>query len=111
MANVPDNAVGRRIEHIVQRDGQLDHAETGAQMPAGHRHCTDRLGAQFVGDLGEVALAQLAQIGGRVDLIQQRRERFHFIPKDAAYLPRCPAKKDTYTKSRARRNCDGSRRW
>src|SRR5271166_2378490 len=110
MADVPDDPVRRRIEHIVQRHSQLDYAEAGAQMPARHRHCADGLGAQFIGDLREVALVQLPQIRGRIDLIQQRRERFrHFIPKDAAYLPRCPAKQETYTKSRACRNCDGSR--
>ena len=70
MADVPDDAVARRVEHVVQRDRQLDDAETGAEMAAGHRDGADRLGAQFVGDLGEVAFAQLAQIGGRVDLIQ-----------------------------------------
>ena len=100
MADVPDDPVGRRIEHIVQRDGQFDHAETGAQMAAGHRHRADRLGAQFVGDLGEVALAQLAQIGGRVDLIQQRRERFrHFIPKGAALAHLAPRKERRPTPS------------
>jgi hypothetical protein len=85
MADVPDDAVSRRIENIVQRHGQFDHAETGAQMSAGDRHRADGLGAQFLGDLGEVVLAELAQIGGRVDLIEQWRVRFrHFIPKGAA---------------------------
>ena len=51
MADVPDQPVVRRVEHVVQRDGQLDHAEAGAEMPAGHRHRADRLGAQFVGNL------------------------------------------------------------
>ena len=94
MADVPDDAVSRRIENIVQRHGQFDHAETGAQMPAGHRHRADRLGAQFLGDLGEVVLAELAQIGGRVDLIEQWRVRFrHFIPKGAA-RPQLGARKE-----------------
>ena len=85
MADVPDDAIGRRIEHVVERHSQLDHAETGAEMPARHRHRADCLGAQFVGDLSEVVLVKLAQIGRRVDLIQQGRERFrHFIPKGAA---------------------------
>ena len=57
MADVPDDAVSRRVENIVQRHSQFDHAEACAQMPAGHRHRADRLGAQFFGDLGEVALA------------------------------------------------------
>ena len=65
MADVPDEPVSGRVEHIVQRDGQLDDAEARAQMAAGDRDRADRLGAQFFGDLGEVALAQRAQIGRR----------------------------------------------
>jgi hypothetical protein len=41
----------------VQRDGELDHAEAGAEMAAGHRDGVDGLGAQLVGELahsGEV---------------------------------------------------------
>ena len=34
MSGVPDDGVGRGVEHSVQRDGQLDHAEVGAEMPA-----------------------------------------------------------------------------
>ncbi len=35
MADVPDNLVARRVEHRMQRDCQLDHAQTRAQMAAG----------------------------------------------------------------------------
>ena len=34
VADVPDQAVVRRVEQVVQRDGQLDHAEAGAEMAA-----------------------------------------------------------------------------
>ena len=51
MADVPDQPVARRVEDIVQRDRELDDAEPGAEMAAGHRHRVDGLGAQFVGDL------------------------------------------------------------
>ena len=44
VADVPDQPVARRVEHVMQRHGQLDHAETGAQMAAGHRDRVDRLG-------------------------------------------------------------------
>ena len=33
MADVPDQPVLGRVEHVVQRDRQLDHAETGAEWP------------------------------------------------------------------------------
>ena len=75
VADVPDDAVGGRVEHIVQRHRQLDDAEAGAEMAAGDRNRADRLGAQFVGDFGEVALLQPPQIGGRGDFIQKWRYR------------------------------------
>ena len=48
MADVPDQTVARRVENVVQRHGQFDHAEPGAEMAAGHRHGADGLGAQLV---------------------------------------------------------------
>ena len=43
VADVPDQPVVRRVEHIMDRDGQLDHAEPGAEMAAGDRDRRDRL--------------------------------------------------------------------
>ena len=43
VADVPDQPVVRRVEHVVQGHGQLDHAQPGAEMPAGHRDRVDRL--------------------------------------------------------------------
>ena len=63
MADIPDQPVARRVEQVVQRDRQLDHAEPGPQMTAGHRDRADGLGPQFVGDLPEVLLGQTAQVG------------------------------------------------
>ncbi len=51
----------------MERDGQLDHAEPGAEMPAGDRDRRDRLRAQFVGELAELILVQLADVGGNFD--------------------------------------------
>jgi hypothetical protein len=73
MADVPDHAVARRIEQIMQRDGQLDHAEAGAEMAAGDRHGVDRLLAQFVGELAQLISSRRRGLG--VDLIEQRRFR------------------------------------
>ena len=64
VADVPDQPVARRVEDVVQRDGQLDHAEPGAQMAAGHRDRVDRLGAQLVGELPQLAFVELAQVLG-----------------------------------------------
>ena len=35
VADIPDDAVFRRIEHAVQRDGQFDDAEVRRQVAAG----------------------------------------------------------------------------
>ncbi len=51
VADVPDQPVARRLEHRVQRDGQLDHAERGAEMAAGDGDGVNRLGAQLLGEL------------------------------------------------------------
>ena len=56
VADVPDQPVARRVEDVVERDGQLDDAEPGAEMAAGDRDRVDRLGAKLVGDLVQQAL-------------------------------------------------------
>ena len=75
VADVPDQPVARRLEHIMERDGQLDDAEPGAEMAAGHRHRRDRLRAQFVGELAELAALQFAQLFRGPDRVEQRRLR------------------------------------
>ena len=73
MADVPDDAVVGRVEHVVQRAGQFHDAEPGAEMPAGHRDGVDHFGAQFVGNLRQVFLVDAAQVSGGLDCVQQRR--------------------------------------
>ena len=75
MADVPDDAVGRRIEHVVQRDRQLDDAQAGAEMAAGHRNRADRLGAQFVGEPHELASFRFRRSAGESDAVEQWRFR------------------------------------
>src|SRR5262245_57520720 len=36
MANIPDQPVARRVEEIMERDGQLDDAEPCPKMPPSH---------------------------------------------------------------------------
>ena len=75
MADVPDQAVARGVEDVVQGDRQLDHAEPGAEMAAGDRDRIDGLGAQLVGDLPELALIEPAQVVRGVDLVEKGRLR------------------------------------
>ena len=71
VADVPDQPVVRRVEDIVQRHRQLDHAKTGAKMPAGARNRVDQLDAQFLGELRQIALGQRTQIRGNSHLVEQ----------------------------------------
>ena len=51
MPDVPDELVARRVEGVVQRDGQLDDAEAGADVAAGARADVDEARAHVVGEL------------------------------------------------------------
>src|SRR5215472_7646180 len=73
MADIPNQPVARRVENIVQRYRQLDDAEAGAEMTAGYRDGVDQFRPQFVRQLPKVFLRQLAQIGRKIDLVEQRR--------------------------------------
>ena len=72
MADVPDEAVARRVEDPVQRRGQLDDAEAGAQVAAGDRDGVDGLGAQLVGELAQIGFGKPAKVLGRVDGVEER---------------------------------------
>ena len=60
----------RRIEDPVQRQCQFDDAEIGAQMSAG---CSDLVNQEFTdltGQLVQLRLGQVLQIGGTADLFK-----------------------------------------
>src|SRR4249919_2780684 len=54
VADIPNNFVGRRVEHVMQRYGQLDYAQSRTKVAAGFCDCVDGFGAQFVGELLEL---------------------------------------------------------
>ena len=75
VADVPDQAVVRRVEHVMQRDRELDRAEVGREMAAGLAHrfdagtarsslaragCSSRARRQLAADLA----------GSRIDSMQ-----------------------------------------
>src|SRR5882724_2325215 len=70
MADIPDELVARGVEHVVQCNSELDHPEPGAEMAARHRHGIDRLGAQLVRHLFQLALLESAQAGGVLDRLK-----------------------------------------
>src|SRR3546814_4315683 len=64
--DVPHQLVARRVEHIMDRGGQFDHAQPRPQMAARRPHGRYHLGAQLVGELAELFGLQLAEVGGDI---------------------------------------------
>jgi len=73
MANVPDQAVARGVEHVVQGRRQFDDTEAGAEMSAGDRDGVDGFLTQLIGDLPDLLHLEPAQIVGCVDGVEKRR--------------------------------------
>ena len=71
VADIPDELVLRRVEHVMDRHGQLDHAEARAEMPAAGTDRVDHLAAQFVGQLAQLILLELAKVGRKIDSVEQ----------------------------------------
>jgi hypothetical protein len=63
VADVPDDDVLGRLEHVVQGHGQLDHAQARAQMAAGHGHGVDGFGPHLVRQLLQFGHAEAARVG------------------------------------------------
>ncbi len=73
MANVPQQAVVRRVIDVVQGDGQFDDAQPRAEMPAGLADTPEQKCPQLIGQLGQLAFVKRTQRLGVVDTVQQRR--------------------------------------
>ncbi len=71
VTHVPHQAVARRVEHVVQRDGELHCAQVGRQVPAGARHVLQQIVAQLHGQLLELGARQPLDVGGGIDPGQQ----------------------------------------
>ena len=90
MADIPDQPVVRRVEHVVQRDGELDDAKAGAEMAAGHRDGVDRLGAQLVGKAAKIAFVEPAQVGRLGDIVEKTGILVHELaPQSDVYAACC----------------------
>ena len=70
MAHVPDQLVVRRIEHVMQRGGQLDDAETRSQMAGIQRELLDDEPTQLVAVADQFLLRKFPQIGRRIDPVE-----------------------------------------
>ncbi len=49
MPDVPQQTVVRGVEDVMQRDGQLDHAQAGTEMPTGLADRVEQFQAQLIG--------------------------------------------------------------
>ncbi len=72
MADVPDQAIARRVEHVVDRGGQFHHAEAGAEVAAGHRDRVNRFLTKLISDLLHLLDLELAQIVRSFDGVEKR---------------------------------------
>ena len=82
MADVPDQTVARRVEHVMQRDRQLDDPKARAEMAACHRDGIDRLGAQLIGDLRQLRLTKPAKVFWCMDCVSEAGWRRPFPTRE-----------------------------
>ena len=75
VADIEDQPVIRRIENLVDGDGQLHHAQPRTQMAAGLGNRINHLVTHFTGELRQFAIVDPAQISGPVHLVQKGRIR------------------------------------
>jgi hypothetical protein len=68
VTHVPDQAVARRVEDIVERDRQLDGAQAGGEVPPRRGADLDQLLAQLRRDVRDLAPGKTTQVLGTIDL-------------------------------------------
>src|SRR5581483_10651321 len=72
MADVPDELVTRRVEYVVQRDGELHHAKPGADVSTRGRARFDKECADLASQGMELLGAEAFQVGRRADRVEER---------------------------------------
>ena len=88
VAGVEDDGVARGAEDPVQGDGQLHHAQVGAQVTAGARDGGHQVAAYLRRERDQVLAGQAPQVGGAADGRQQGgRGQFGGLRPGAAGLP------------------------
>ena len=72
VTDVPDQAIGRRVEDVVQRHGELDGAEAAREMSAARRAARDQLVAQCRRGLRQPRARQAPEISRFTNRVEQR---------------------------------------
>ena len=75
VAHVPHQPVVRGVEHVMQGDGQLDHAQPGAKMPTGLADRVEQFQAQLIGQGFQLGFTQSTQAVRRGSTVEQGRGR------------------------------------
>ena len=71
VAGVPQQDVARRVEHAVEGERQLDHAEVRAQVTAGDRDGVDDERPDLAGEGGQLLVAEVSDVRRTGDLLEQ----------------------------------------
>ena len=71
VADVPHQAIVGRVEHVVQRDGQLDGAEVRTEVPARLRDRLEQVAAQLDGQLLQLGAIEAPQVSRRRHALEQ----------------------------------------
>ena len=70
VADVPDDLVGRRVEHAVQRQREFDHSEIGGQVPGIARDRLDDDVAHLGRELQHISAVEALDVRGGMDLLE-----------------------------------------
>ena len=71
MTGVPEQDVARAIEDPMQRNGEFDRTEIGAEMTSGPRHVLDEESADLLGEVAELFGVQRLQASRRTGLREE----------------------------------------
>ncbi len=71
MTYIHHEAVARCVEHAMQRNGQLDHAEVRPEVSPGLGKDLDQFIADFLRKLRQILFAQRFDVGGRTDAVEE----------------------------------------
>ena len=72
VADIPHAAIALEVEHVVQRGGELDHAEVRAEVAAGALHGVQQEVAHLGADLRQRLERQALEVGRAGDAVEQR---------------------------------------
>ena len=71
VSGVPDEAVAAEVESQVQGEAQLDDAEVAGEVGGADAADAHQLVAHFLGQLRQLGVAEILQVGRRRDLRQE----------------------------------------